>query len=88
MDLLVNYVQETRGTEYAAADSLLKRGKICPEYVQYLFRPNDVLISIKKQEYTIYVAIEWPTRDQLIRGTNDASTWTILAQIWEADGVI
>ena len=45
MDLLMNYVQETRGIEYAAADSLLNRGKICPEYVQYLFRPDDVLVS-------------------------------------------
>jgi hypothetical protein len=86
MDLLLNYVQETRSAEYAAADSLLKRGKICPEFVQYLFRPDEVLVSTKYNEHTGYVATDWPAKGVQTHNTKNASTWTILAQTWQFDG--
>lgn len=83
-ELFMNYVQETCGSEYAAADLLLEKGKFRPEYVQYLFKPKDILVSTKNKEHIGYVAKEWPVRGQNIR---DASPfWHIGAQTWGFDG--
>lgn len=39
LDLLLDYVKSTFGDQYAAANSLLARKQILPEYVDYLFKP-------------------------------------------------
>ncbi|KAJ5452767.1 ATPase AAA-type core [Penicillium cf. griseofulvum] len=84
-DLFMDYVQETCGNEYTAADLLFEKGKIRPEYVQYLFKPNQVLISTQNKEHIGYVARDWPSRDSDVYGTSNACWW-IDAQTWDFDG--
>lgn len=60
LSLLSNYVMEQYAEEYAAADYLLLHKKISPEYVRYLFKPGDVLVSRVDGQYTGYVATSWP----------------------------
>lgn len=83
LDLFMGYVQETCGEEYAAADTLLNNGRIRPEYIQYLFKPNEVLVSNNNNEYTGYIAVDWPLQDE---GYLGFSSWTVSGQTWDFDG--
>ncbi|KAJ5209578.1 hypothetical protein N7449_003957 [Penicillium cf. viridicatum] len=83
-DLFMDYVHETCGNEYTAADLLLEKGKIRPEYVQYLFKPNEVLVSNKNKEHIGYVAKDWPCRSIETHGNNPC--WWISVQTWDFDG--
>jgi hypothetical protein len=60
LSLLSKYVTEQFAHEYAAADDLLSQNKILPEYVHYLFKPGDLLVSKVGNEYTGHVATSWP----------------------------
>ncbi|KGO74798.1 ATPase, AAA-type, core [Penicillium italicum] len=82
--LFMDYVQEACGNEYTEADLLLEKRKIRPEYVQYLFKPNEVLVSNKNKEHIGYVAKDWPCRRMDIDGSNPS--WWISAQTWDFDG--
>jgi hypothetical protein len=81
----MDYVQETCGNEYTAADLLFEKGKIRPEYVQYLFKPNQVLISTQNKEHIGYVARDWPSQASDVYGTSNVCWW-IDAQTWDFDG--
>ncbi|KAJ6188294.1 hypothetical protein N7519_003202 [Penicillium mononematosum] len=83
-DLFMDYVQEACGNDYTAADLLLEKGKIRPEYVQYLFKPNEVLVSNRNKEHVGYLAKDWPSRSMEIRGSDPC--WWISVQTWEFDG--
>ncbi|KAJ5773368.1 hypothetical protein N7457_008264 [Penicillium paradoxum] len=83
-DLFLDYIQETRGEEYAAADLLLEKGKIRPEYLQYLFKSTDLLVSTKDKEETCHVAMDWPIQVQTGSSTNPS--WYINGQTWGFDG--
>ncbi|KAJ5105354.1 hypothetical protein NUU61_002701 [Penicillium alfredii] len=85
LHLFIQYVEESHGAHYAAADALFDRNKIRPEYVDYLFKPGDVLVSNKNNEHTGYVAASWPTRDQIKLGAQK-STWTVRGWTWKFDG--
>jgi hypothetical protein len=84
LDLFSDYIQLVWGKEYAAADSLLKKGKISPLYVHYLFKPKDLLVSVKDKEYVGYVARDWPVCERHDRDT--IPSWSIRGQTWGFDG--
>ncbi|KAJ5383953.1 ATPase AAA-type core [Penicillium concentricum] len=84
-DLFMDYVQEACGKEYTAADLLFEKGKIRPEYVQYLFKPNQILVSHQNKEHIGFVARDWPSQSPDIDGTSNACWW-ISAQTWDFDG--
>ncbi|KAJ5479182.1 hypothetical protein N7530_004691 [Penicillium desertorum] len=83
-DLFMDYVREACGNDYTAADLLLEKGKIRPEYIQYLFKPNEVLVSNRNKEHVGYLAKDWPSRSMDIPGSNPC--WWISVQTWEFDG--
>ena len=56
----MKYITEHYADEYAAADSLLSRNKISPEYLRYLFKPGDLLVSRVKGQYMGFVSTLWP----------------------------
>lgn len=58
--LLSNYVTEQYAQEYESADFLLSQGKISPEYMQYLFKPGDLLLQRVNDQYMGFVATSWP----------------------------
>ncbi|KAJ5164129.1 ATPase AAA-type core [Penicillium coprophilum] len=84
-DLFMDYVQKACGNEYTAADLLFEKGRIRSEYVQYLFKPNHILISTQNKEHIGYVARGWPSQSLDTDGTGNAFWW-INAQTWEFDG--
>ena len=60
LSLLSSYVTEQYADDYATADSLLSQNKILPEYIRYLFKPGDLLISRIDGQYVGHVATSWP----------------------------
>lgn len=60
LSLLSNYITKQYGHEYTAADTLLSQNKISQEFVRYLFKPGDVLVSHVDGQYTGYIATSWP----------------------------
>ncbi|OQD82915.1 hypothetical protein PENANT_c019G01513 [Penicillium antarcticum] len=86
LNLFMDYVQETCGEEYATADSLLNKGHIRPEYVQYLFRPNEILVSNNNNEYTGYMAVDWLLQHEGYFGSEQTSSWIVKGQTWQFDG--
>ena len=55
-----SYVAQSCGSEYATADTLISQGRILPEYVSYLFKPGDVLVQHRGDEYEGWIARSWP----------------------------
>ncbi|CAI7619099.1 unnamed protein product [Penicillium pancosmium] len=63
MDLLISFLDEEYGEEYKCVDYLLERGIIAPQYIQYLFKPGEILVEKVNGEYTGYVAQSWISKD-------------------------
>lgn len=59
LGLLLGYVKHTLGAEYRAADNLLEKGQIAPKYIQYLFKPGEVLVAKQDNSYTGFIADTW-----------------------------
>ncbi|KAI8631671.1 hypothetical protein F5Y19DRAFT_473352 [Xylariaceae sp. FL1651] len=51
LTMLWNHIIQNHGDEYAAADACISSGKITSKYVQYLFKPRDILIERKGDFY-------------------------------------
>ena len=62
LTLLLNYVMEQYADEYNTADSLLSQNKISPQFLRYLFKPGDLLISRIDGQYQGYVSKSWPVK--------------------------
>ena len=60
LSLFSGYVAQNYGYNYATADALISQGKIMPEYVNYLFKPGDILVRHRGDEYEGWVARTWP----------------------------
>ncbi|KAJ6037117.1 hypothetical protein N7540_001396 [Penicillium herquei] len=58
-DLLLTYVQESFGHEYATVDSLLKEEKITSRYLSYLFKPGEVIVETIGKDYIGHIASSW-----------------------------
>ncbi|KAI0534775.1 hypothetical protein GGR58DRAFT_43234 [Xylaria digitata] len=57
--MLWNYIIQNHGEEYAAADRLIASGKITSRYIQYLFKPGDILIEWDGDFHLGWVAKSW-----------------------------
>ena len=66
---LVEYIEKQFADEYATADSLLTRNKISPDYVRYLFKPGDVLVSRIEGQYRGFVSKTWPKIERQYRAS-------------------
>ncbi|KAI9876054.1 MAG: hypothetical protein M1830_007447 [Pleopsidium flavum] len=66
INLLMCYVDHSFGSEYEEVDNLLSRGMISGQYFQYLFTPDDILISKEKTKEKDhiqgYLQKSWPQR--------------------------
>ncbi|KAI9687859.1 MAG: hypothetical protein M1822_001940 [Bathelium mastoideum] len=60
--LFSNFVVQQHGSTYASADSMISQGNISTAYVDYLFKPGDVLISRHNNGYRGWVASSWARR--------------------------
>ncbi|KAJ5719268.1 hypothetical protein N7493_007723 [Penicillium malachiteum] len=59
LDLLLLYVQEGFGHEYATVTLLLNEEKITPRYLSYLFQPGEVIVEATGKDYIGYIASSW-----------------------------
>lgn len=59
LSLLSDYVTNQFAEEYSAADSALSQGKISPDHIPYLFKPQDLLVQRSDGQYQGYVATSW-----------------------------
>ncbi|MCJ1385305.1 hypothetical protein MMC17_008427 [Xylographa soralifera] len=66
LSILSDYVSKQYGHIYRAADSLLSQGSISHNYIQYLFKPGDVLVARRNGHYTAHVATSWPRNPETI----------------------
>ena len=59
LDLFMQYVQDQFGDEYRVVDEMLAQKQISPQYINYLFKPGDILVEKVKDQYQGYVADSW-----------------------------
>jgi len=57
--LLIRYIFDEFGKEYRRADALISNGNISNKFMQYLFRPKDVLIRHENERHLGFMAISW-----------------------------
>ncbi|KAH6678084.1 hypothetical protein B0J14DRAFT_650301 [Halenospora varia] len=57
--VLLDYVLSEYREKYATADSLMERGKITPAYIEYLFKPGDILVEGSNQDVRGVVCKSW-----------------------------
>lgn len=79
LELLLVYVEENFHHEYDIVDSLLKDEKITARYLDYLFKPGEVVVEAIGQDYIGYVASSWLYEISSQKNTPNASrlpTWT------------
>lgn len=58
--MLWDYILQSQGAEYAAADSKISLGKITPELLKYLFKPGQLLVQNKDGEMQGWICEDWP----------------------------
>lgn len=71
LSILSGYIDTEFKLEYEKADDLLSRGRISMAYVQYLFKPNDILVKVEEGKSSAYVSKSWPLRSHL-RDSSDS----------------
>ena len=97
LDLLLSYVNDVLGAEYDRADSLFERNEIRHEYIQYLFKPGDILVAKVEGQFTGYIAKSWPSlysekpkflhkSIKHIHDPEQPSSWSISGFTWGFDG--
>ena len=101
LDLLLDYVSDVLGAEYDRADSLFERNEIRNEYIQYLFKPGDILVARADGQYTGYISKSWPylysEKRRLLQNikhkdspdqhtSNAVNSWSISGLTWGFDG--
>jgi hypothetical protein len=86
-DLLTGYIFEEYGDKYETVDSLIKCGKITNRFLQYLFKPGDVLVEGKHQFASGYMCNSW-LQDNPFSTLSRAGTrgYTIKAWSWIFQG--
>lgn len=73
LDLLLVYVEENFRHEYDIVDSLLKDEKITTRYIDYLFKPGEVVVEATGEDYIGYVAGSWLYVRSSQKNTSNAS---------------
>jgi hypothetical protein len=57
--MLWTYVIQNHGGEFAAADACISDGKINSKYLQYLFKPGDILVEKRGDSYLGWLSKSW-----------------------------
>ncbi|KAK2878123.1 hypothetical protein FQN49_001122 [Arthroderma sp. PD_2] len=69
LDTFRKYLKDNFAKQYGRADFLLEREEILPEYLNYLFKPGDVLVKNDGKECTGYIAKSWPSLEDGSHGS-------------------
>lgn len=60
MTMLWNYIVQSQGAEYAAAETMIANNKIAPGLLKYLFKPGQLLVQKGPEGMQGLVCIDWP----------------------------
>jgi hypothetical protein len=74
---LLNYLDEEYGEIYSDCDKLLAQGKTKREYIEMVFRPNEIIIADRNSMPHAYVLRGWPVGGPRVT----LSSWS-----WKIDG--
>jgi hypothetical protein len=58
---LLDFLQETHGTDYSRTDELLSQGLIYRDQLEMLFCPNSVVVSRQEGSLSAFVLRSWPS---------------------------
>lgn len=64
LSMLWDYIMQSQGAEYAAADSKISIGKVTPEILNYLFKPGQLLVQNKGGTFQGWICEDWPRVNQ------------------------
>lgn len=70
MAMLWEYILQSQGAEYAAADSKISTGKITPQLLKYLFKPGQLLVQSKDGEIQGWMCEDWPEAARIETASN------------------
>lgn len=101
MTMLWDYIVQSHGVEYAAADTMIANSKISPGLLKYLFRPGQLLLQRRPEGMQGLVCIDWPeaiqpgevpsrkpesTVQDKSKDPGSNRRWELRAWHWEFDG--
>lgn len=101
MAMLWDYIVQSHGAEYAAADLKIGNGMITPDLLKYLFKPGQLLVQRQDDGMQGWICTDWPkatwrakkgcwkpdkrARDKSLN-TGPDQHWELSAWHWEFDG--
>ncbi|KAI1357335.1 hypothetical protein F5Y08DRAFT_352717 [Xylaria arbuscula] len=71
MTMFWDYIIQTHGEEFAAADACISQGKINTKYVPYLFIPGEILVRKHDASYRGWCSTSWAMRNNASQKTKD-----------------
>lgn len=57
---LLKYIDQRFGAEFLAADNLFASESVDQEHILYLFKPNDLILSVAYGKPAVFVLQDWP----------------------------
>ncbi|KAL7957136.1 AAA family ATPase [Trichoderma compactum] len=94
-DVVLDYVLSLYGDEYSLVDEMISKGKITQAYIEYLFKPGDIIVHGKDQEARGYLCKSWLWKDakksravhqETPNEDNNNSIFEVTAWSWNFDG--
>jgi len=70
LTLLWNYILQKHGDEYRTVSQLLSTSKITSDYLQYLFRPGDILVQRKADSF-----VGWVSKSRVKLVSTEHTSW-------------
>jgi AAA+ superfamily predicted ATPase len=59
-DLMRWYILDQFGAEYSCADNMMSSGIITRQYIKYLFKPDQLVLSKEDRSESAYLTTSWP----------------------------
>jgi len=59
-DFMRRYILDRFGAEYSRADSMMSNGIITRQYIKYLFKPGQLVLSKEDRSESAYLTTSWP----------------------------
>jgi hypothetical protein len=79
VDVLLRYIDEAFGDDYAEADNLFSMGLVSQKHASKLFGPEEIVVTMKEGQPVAYVSKGFPSQTR--------SLLTLHCESWKFDGV-
>ncbi|KAI1745271.1 hypothetical protein F4680DRAFT_465304 [Xylaria scruposa] len=82
VQMFLDHIFKEYGAEYKLVDSMTNKGIITSKYMEYLFKPGDVIVKGSHHGSKGYLCMDWPRP-----GESWKHQLKLTVQYWEFDGV-